>query len=67
MHILIMQGRITEFINMKPPDILSILEEEAGKRMYEMKKEYALKTFENKQTNVNEIDNVLAQEILPSL
>ena len=35
--------------------------------MYEMKKEAALKTLEKKQTKVNEIDNVLAQEILPAL
>lgn len=66
-HFLIMQGRITKVLNMKPPEILSMLEEAAGTRMYEMKKEAALKTLEKKQTKVNEIDNVLAQEILPAL
>eukprot|EP01018_Ginkgo_biloba_P015432 Gb_17843 [translate_table: standard] len=66
-HFLIMQGRITKVLNMKPPEILSMLEEAAGTRMYEMKKESALKTLEKKQTKVNEIDNVLAQEILPAL
>ena len=62
-----MQGRITKVLNMKPLEILSMLEEAAGTRMYEMKKEAALKTLEKKQTKVNEIDNVLAQEILPAL
>ncbi|XP_057838463.2 structural maintenance of chromosomes protein 2-1 [Cryptomeria japonica] len=66
-HFLIMQGRITKVLNMKPPEILSMLEEAAGTRMYEMKKESALKTLEKKQTKVNEIDNVLTEEILPAL
>lgn len=66
-HFLIMQGRITKVLNMKPPEILSMLEKAAGTRMYEMKKESALKTLEKKQTKVVEIDNVLAQEILRTL
>lgn len=32
-HFLIMQGRITKVLNMKPPEILSMLEEAAGTRM----------------------------------
>ncbi|CAN6468378.1 unnamed protein product [Victoria cruziana] len=66
-HFLIMQGRITKVLNMKPPEILSMLEEAAGTRMYEMKKEGALKTLEKKQTKVDEIDKLLDQEILPAL
>ncbi|XP_010550591.1 PREDICTED: structural maintenance of chromosomes protein 2-2-like isoform X3 [Tarenaya hassleriana] len=52
-HFLIMQGRITKVLNMKPPEILSMLEEAAGTRMYETKKEAALKTLEKKQTKGN--------------
>ncbi|KAH6788453.1 structural maintenance of chromosomes 2 [Perilla frutescens var. frutescens] len=66
-HFLIMQGRITKVLNMKPPEILSMLEEAAGTRMYETKKEAALKTLEKKQSKVDEIDNLLDQEILPAL
>lgn len=44
-----------------------MLEEAAGTRMYEMKKEAALKTLEKKQMKVDEIDNVLNQDILPAL
>lgn len=66
-HFLIMQGRITKVLNMKPPEILSMLEEAAGTRMYETKKENALKTLEKKQSKVDEIDKLLDQEILPAL
>jgi structural maintenance of chromosome 2 len=34
-HFLIMQGRITKVLNAKPPEILGMLEETAGTRMYE--------------------------------
>lgn len=66
-HFLIMQGRITKVLNMKPPEILSMLEEAAGTRMYETKKESALKTLEKKQSKVDEIDKLLDQEIVPAL
>ncbi|CAI5503926.1 unnamed protein product [Closterium sp. Naga37s-1] len=66
-HFLIMQGRITKVLNMKPPEILSMLEVAAGTRMYENKKESALKTLEKKQTKVEEINKVLTEEILPRL
>ncbi|KAL2540045.1 Structural maintenance of chromosomes protein 2-1 [Abeliophyllum distichum] len=66
-HFLIMQGRITKVLNMKPPEILSMLEEAAGTRIYETKKEAALKTLEKKQSKVDEIDKLLDQEILPAL
>jgi len=52
---------------MKPPEILSMLEEAAGTRMYETKKEAALKTLEKKQSKVDEINKLLDQEILPAL
>ncbi|CAH9121626.1 unnamed protein product [Cuscuta epithymum] len=66
-HFLIMQGRITKVLNMKPPEVLSMLEEAAGTRMYETKKDAALKTLEKKQSKVDEIDKLLDQEILPAL
>ena len=37
-HFLIMQGRITKVLNMKPVEILDMVEEAAGTRMYEAKK-----------------------------
>eukprot|EP00798_Chlamydomonas_sp_ICE-L_P014592 gene14592-20642_t len=66
-HFLIMQGRITKVLNMKPPEIMSLLEEAAGTRMYEKKKDCAVKTLEKKQQRLNEIDSVLDHDIRPSL
>lgn len=43
---------------MKPPEVLGMLEEAAGTRMYETKKEAALRTLEKKQVKVDEIDRV---------
>ena len=44
-----------------------MLEEAAGTRMYETKKDAALKTLEKKQTKVDEIDKLLEEEILPTI
>jgi len=66
-HFLIMQGRITKVLNMKPTEILGMVEETAGTRMYEMKKNSALKTIEKKQTKVDEINSILSEEITPKL
>ena len=66
-HFLIMQGRITKVLNMKPLEILGMLEEAAGTRMYESKKAAALKTLDRKDIKVSEIDKVLQEEILPAL
>lgn len=45
---------------MKPQEILGMLEEAAGTRMYETKKEAALRTLEKKQVKVQEIEKVLS-------
>ena len=54
----IMQGRITKVLNMKPQEILGLIEEAAGTRMFESKKQAALKTLDKKQAKVDEIDRV---------
>lgn len=66
-HFLIMQGRITKVLNMKPPEILGMIEEAAGTKMFQLKKESALKTIEKKQHKVHEIDKILADDITPQL
>lgn len=43
---------------MKPPEILGLLEEAAGTKMYETKKQGAMRTLEKKQVKVNEINKV---------
>jgi structural maintenance of chromosome 2 len=66
-HFLIMQGRITKVLNMKPPEILGLIEEAAGTRMYETKKQAAQRKMEQKQVKVDEIERLLAEEITPKL
>ncbi|KAF9408145.1 Structural maintenance of chromosomes protein 2 [Podila epigama] len=66
-HFLIMQGRITKVLNMKPPEILSMIEEAAGTRMFEERKEKALKTITKKEKKVAEITQLLSEEIVPKL
>ncbi|NXD13174.1 SMC2 protein, partial [Nothocercus nigrocapillus] len=63
-HFLIMQGRITKVLNMKPPEILAMIEEAAGTRMYECKKIAAQKTIEKKEAKLKEIQRVLCKIII---
>ena len=57
-HFLIMQGRITKVLNMKPKEILSMIEEAAGTSMYESKKQDALKTIAQKDNKLLSINKV---------
>lgn len=66
-HFLIMQGRITKVLNMKPHEILGMVEEAAGTRMYETKRLAAIKTIDKKQAKVDELNSVLSEEITPTL
>jgi structural maintenance of chromosome 2 len=62
-----MQGRITKVLNMKPNEILGMVEEAAGTRMYETKRVAAIKTIDKKQAKVDELNAVLSEEITPTL
>lgn len=53
-----MQGKITKVLNMKPVEILGMIEEAAGTRMYEEKKLKAQKTMEKKEMKLEEIQSV---------
>ncbi|NXQ29070.1 SMC2 protein, partial [Alaudala cheleensis] len=66
-HFLIMQGQITKVLNMKPPEILAMIEEAAGTRMYECKKISVQKTIEKKELKLKSIQTVLNEEIGPTL
>lgn len=66
-NFLIMQGRITKVLNMKPVEILSMIEEAAGTRMFEDRKEKAGKTMAKKEMKVRELEGLLTEEIEPKL
>lgn len=66
-HFLIMQGRITKVLNMKPPEILSMVEEATGVSMYESKKKSTQSMIEKKDQAIRFIDSLINETILPKL
>ena len=66
-NFLIMQGRITKVLNMKSTEILGMVEEAAGTRMFEDRREKAIRTMGKKQAKVEEIEGLLKEEIEPKL
>ena len=52
---------------MRPPEILGLIEEAAGTRMYEERKDKAKKTMAKKEKRVEEITALLEEEITPKL
>jgi structural maintenance of chromosome 2 len=66
-NFLIMQGRITKVLNMKPVEILSMIEEAAGTRMFEDRRDKAFKTMAKKEMKVQELSELLKEEIEPKL
>ncbi|THC97764.1 hypothetical protein EYZ11_002746 [Aspergillus tanneri] len=66
-NFLIMQGRITKVLNMKAVEILSMIEEAAGTRMFEDRREKAGKTMGKKELKLREIEGLLQEEIEPKL
>lgn len=60
-------GKITKVLNMKPQEILSMIEEAAGTSMFEEKKDKAVKTMSKKEKKLDEIQEILDSEIKPKL
>ncbi|GEQ69197.1 hypothetical protein JCM33374_g2868 [Metschnikowia sp. JCM 33374] len=66
-NFLIMQGKITKVLNMKPSEVLALIEEAAGTRTFEDRKDKALKTMAKKEAKLQEIRSLLHEEIEPKL
>ncbi|KAL3235125.1 Structural maintenance of chromosomes protein 2 [Nakaseomyces bracarensis] len=66
-NFLIMQGKITKVLNMKPAEILSLIEEAAGTKMFEDRKEKAERTMVKKDAKLQENRTLLQEEIEPQL
>ncbi|XP_037947377.1 structural maintenance of chromosomes protein 2-like [Teleopsis dalmanni] len=66
-NFLIMQGRITKVLNMKPKEILSMIEEAAGTSLYDSKREATTKLIEKKDVRVRETNQLLTEEVEPKL
>ncbi|GCE97997.1 structural maintenance of chromosomes protein 2 [Zygosaccharomyces mellis] len=66
-NFLIMQGKITKVLNMKPSEILSLIEEAAGTKMFEDRKLKAERTMDKKELKLRENRTLLQEEIEPQL
>ncbi|CAJ0565644.1 unnamed protein product, partial [Mesorhabditis spiculigera] len=66
-HFLIMQGRVTLVMKMKPPEILGMLEEAAGTKLYDQKRDACLLTMRKKEGRIGEIEQLLNDDILPTV
>lgn len=66
-NFLIMQGKITKVLNMKPTEILSLIEEAAGTKMFEDRKDKAERTMAKKEAKLEENRALLREEIEPKL
>lgn len=64
-HFLIMQGRITKVINMKPREVLGMIEEATNISMYEYKKKESYHMIEKKEVDLKNIDNLINESIIP--
>lgn len=56
-----------QVLNMRPQEILGMVEEAAGTRMFEDRKDKAKKTMGKKEKRVQELKDILNQEIVPKL
>ncbi|KAK0409910.1 hypothetical protein QR680_004837 [Steinernema hermaphroditum] len=66
-HFLIMQGRVTKVLNMKPPEILGMIEEAAGTRLYDDKVAKTLGTIEQKNKKMEEITGIIRDDLEPKM
>jgi structural maintenance of chromosome 2 len=64
-HFLIMQGRVTKVINMKPEEILGLIEEASGVSQYQYKKIQSLELIKKKELKILETNSILEADVLP--
>jgi chromosome segregation ATPase len=66
-HFLISQGGLYKVIRAKPKEILAMVEEAAGTRMFKTKKAALLKTLENQDERLAMIQKAVDSDITPQL
>ena len=64
-HFLIMQGRVTQVIKMKPQEILGLIEEASGTSLYVSKRKESLEHIRKKEAKIEETDRILKEEVIP--
>ncbi|KAF1995442.1 RecF/RecN/SMC protein [Amniculicola lignicola CBS 123094] len=66
-NFIIMQGKITKVLNSKAVEILAMIEEAAGTRMFEDRRDKAKKAMAKKESKLDEIQGLINDEIHPKL
>lgn len=66
-HFLVAQGRITKIINLKPQELIGMLEETAGTSLYNEKKRDAQRTIEKKEEKLRQVQDLIDTEIRPQM
>ena len=66
-HFLVMQGKVRQVVNMKPVEILGLMEEAAGTSSFQLKKESSIKMIKKKQNKLDEINKMLNEDISPKI
>ena len=66
-HFLVMQGKVRQVVNMKPVEILGLMEEAAGTSSFQLKKESSLRMIKKKQNKLDEINKMLNEDISPKI
>ena len=66
-HFLIMQGRVTKVTNMKPMELLGLIEEAAGTSLYQTKKEQAENHLKKKELKLQEVNHILNEDVKSKL
>lgn len=66
-NFLIMQGRITQVIHMKPEELLSLVSETSGINTYETGKRKAISKLTKKQALLKQIQDYFARDLTPKL
>lgn len=64
-HFLVMQGKITQVVKMKPKQILSLIEETSGTALFEKRKEECLRMLNRKDLTLRTIKDTIDSEIEP--
>lgn len=66
-NFLIMQGKITKMLNMKPLQVLGLIEEAAGTKSYEIQRETSEKVMEKKNAKLESIKSIREIQVKPKL
>lgn len=66
-NFLIMQGKITKMLNMKPTQVLSLIEEAAGTKSYEAQRDSSEKIIKKKDSKLDSIRETLSVQVEPKL